>query len=102
MHPTTPGRGVSLIPVIKGTLLLPVFLVIGMFSCSKSGTADKPPTSPQLATTAVTRHTIYSTIRKRILGLPWVTAVFAGAQIPSYNSKFKTTDGSGQGTLAVL
>jgi uncharacterized protein (TIGR02145 family) len=62
MKKTTPNRGVPLIPVIKGTLLLPVLLVIGMFSCTKSGTVNDPPviSAPVLTTTAASIITQYT------------------------------------------
>ena len=62
MNTSTLNRGVSLIPVIKGTLLLPVLLVIAMFSCTKSGTVNNPPviSAPELTTTAVSVITQYS------------------------------------------
>ena len=62
MNNRTPNPGVSLIPEIKGTFLLPVLLVIAMISCTKSGT-DKDPaiiTEPALTTTATTIVTQYT------------------------------------------
>jgi uncharacterized protein (TIGR02145 family) len=62
MYNRTPDPGVSLITGIKDTFLLPVFLVITMISCTKSGTEKDLPviTAPSLTTTATTIVTQYS------------------------------------------
>jgi uncharacterized protein (TIGR02145 family) len=62
MNTSTLNRGVSLITGIKDTFFLPVFLVITMISCSKTGTKNDPPivSAPELTTTAVSIITQYS------------------------------------------
>jgi uncharacterized protein (TIGR02145 family) len=62
MNNRNPNPGASLIPVIKGVSLLSIFLVFGLFSCTKSGTKNDPPviSAPVLTTTAASIVTQYS------------------------------------------
>ncbi len=108
MNTSTLSRGVSLIPVIKGTLLLPALLVIAMFSCTKSGTGNDTPviSAPVLTTTATTIVTQYTAWSGGNVTSPGATVTARGVCWSTNpgptTTDSKTSDSTGTGNYSSI